>query len=350
MDTYADDFGPGLVVASRLSVLTLKNEDVLRDMTMRTVTGIHHVTAIAGDPQRTLDFYTSVLGLRLVKLTVNFDDPGTYHFYFANGDGTPGSILTFFPWPKARPGVVGTGQVTATAFAIPTHSAAFWRSRLTGLGVTVAEAIRFGEAVLGFQDPDGLPLELVATSRATPCVAWTSSSVEADHAICGFHSATLSEEGYEQTARLLTDVMGLSLVGNEANRFRYRTATESGATIIDVLCAPDGQIGRLGRGTVHHIAWRTPDDEQQRVWRRDLVTLGYNVSPVMDRTYFRSIYYREPGGVLFEIATDPPGFAVDEPPDHLGERLMLPSQYESRRQELERLLPPLALPPARPSV
>jgi len=314
-------------------------------MATRTITGIHHITAIAGDPQRNLDFYTTVLGLRLVKLTVNFDDPGTYHFYFGNHAGTPGSILTFFPWPNIRKGVIGSGQVTATTFAIPARSVAYWLRRLTEHGLTPNESgERFGERVIAFADPDGLPLELVATPHPDPSVAWKDGPVEPEHAICGFHSATLSEEGYEQTALLLQDTMGFDFAGNEGNRFRYKARNGSVGAIVDVVCTPDGRFGRLGAGTVHHIAWRTPDDDQQLIWRKDLVTLGYNVSPVMDRTYFHSIYYREPGGVLFEIATDPPGFALDESPEHLGERLMLPPQYESERSTLEHALPTLVLP------
>jgi len=310
-----------------------------------TIPGIHHITAIAGDPQRNLDFYSTILGLRLVKLTVNFDDPGTYHFYFGNEEGTPGSILTFFPWPHAPRGVVGSRQVTATTFAVPVGSGPYWRSRLSAHGVTVNDAgERFGEAILALHDPDGLPLELVATRHANPALASRDTAVDSEHAIGGFHSATLSEEGYEQTARLLTDTMGFSLVGNEGNRFRYQTAGGGAGAIVDLLCTPDGRFGRLGTGTVHHIAWRTPDDAQQLQWRSELARLGYNVTPVVDRDYFRSIYYREPGGVLFEIATDPPGFTVDEPKERLGERLMLPHRYESQRSTLERILPRVTLP------
>lgn len=320
-------------------------------MTTPSIPGIHHITAIAGDPQRNLDFYTTVLGLRLVKLTVNFDDPGTYHFYFGNDKGTPGSILTFFPWPDAPRGVVGSGHVTAITFAVPTGSLAYWRSRLSAHGVKVNdEGERFGEMVLAISDPDGLPLEIVASPQADPSSAWTDAPVDREHAICGFHSATLSEEGYEQTARLLTDTMGFSLVGSEGNRFRYQAGGGGAGATVDVLCTPAGRVGRLGTGTVHHIAWRTPDDAQQLQWRSELVRLGYNVTPVIDRNYFHSIYYREPGGVLFEIATDPPGFAIDEPQEHLGERLMLPREYESQRPTLERVLPSLTLPTARSKV
>jgi catechol 2,3-dioxygenase-like lactoylglutathione lyase family enzyme len=306
---------------------------------------------MAGDPQRNLDFYTAVLGLRLVKLTVNFDDPGTYHFYFGNEHGTPGSILTFFPWPDARRGVVGSGHVTAITFAIPTGSLAYWRSRLAEHSVRVDErGERFSEMVLAFADPDGLPLELVASVQADPLAAWQGARVDREHAICGFHSATLSEDGYEQTARLLTETMGFLLVGNEGNRFRFQTGGGGAGAIVDVLCTPAGRVGRLGTGTVHHIAWRTPDDAQQLQCRTELARVGYNVTPVIDRNYFHSIYYREPGGVLFEIATDPPGFAIDEAPEHLGERLMLPQQYESQRSALEHILPSLTLPTARPKV
>jgi glyoxalase family protein len=320
-------------------------------MTTSSIPGIHHITAIAGDPQRNLDFYTTVLGLRLVKLTVNFDDPATYHFYFGNEKGTPGSILTFFPWPGAPRGVVGSGHVTAITFAVPSRSLGYWRSRLSSHGVSANHSDeRFSETVLAISDPDGLPLELVASPLADPASAWKDAPVDREHAICGFHSATLSEEGYEQTARLLTDTMGFSLVGNEGNRFRYQATGGGSGALVDVLCTPAGRVGRLGTGIVHHIAWRTPDDAQQLQWRSELVRLGYNVTPVIDRNYFHSIYYREPGGVLFEIATDPPGFAIDEPPEHLGERLMLPRQYEPQRSTLERVLPSLTLPTARSKV
>jgi glyoxalase family protein len=314
-------------------------------MTTRTISGIHHITAIASDPQTNLDFYTEVLGLRLVKLTVNFDDPGTYHLYFGNDVGAPGSILTFFPWPDMHRGSVGAGQVSSTAFAVPNSSLQYWTDRFAEQRIACESGgIRFGEPVVRFADPDGMPLELIGTARANPAVAWHGGAIPSAHAICGFHSATLSEEGYEKTAALLQSVMGLRPVGSEGNRFRYAAAEGGAGAIVDVICTPDGKFGRLGAGTVHHIAWRTPDDEQQRVWRADLVSGGYNVSPIMDRTYFHSIYFREPGGILFEIATDLPGFAHDEPKEHLGERLMLPKPLEPLRTSLERELPRLTLP------
>lgn len=309
-------------------------------MPTRRVTGIHHVTAIASDPQRNLDFYTRVLGLRLVKLTVNFDDPGTYHLYFGNGEGTPGSILTFFPWPGAYQGTVGSGQVAASAFAAQTESADYWTARLGEHGISAERAgQRFGEPVIRFPDPDGLPLEIVATSRDHPEVAWQGGPVPGAHALRGFHSATLNEADHPATAATLA-VMGFSLAGHEGNRFRYQVG-EGAAGILDVLHEPTARHGRLGAGTVHHIAFRTPDDGEQRAWREDLSGRGYDVTPIADRMYFRSIYFREPGGVLFEVATDPPGFATDEVREHLGERLMLPEWLEPERALLERRLPRL---------
>jgi glyoxalase family protein len=313
-------------------------------MSMPTISGIHHVTAIASDPQPNLEFYTQVLGLRLVKRTINFDDPGTYHLYFGNGDGTPGSVLTFFPWPGIPRGVIGTSQVSSTAFAVPPASIDFWHARLGEQGAYPVDAgTRFGERVIRFRDPDGMSLEIAGTAAADPHAAWTHGGVPQEHAICGFHSATLSEEGYEKTAALLTGTMGLTLVGHEVNRYRF-SAGSGRAAVVDVLCTPDSRPGRLGAGTVHHIAFRTPDDGQQREWQQTLVARGYNVSPIMDRRYFHSIYFREPGGVLFEIATDPPGFAIDEAPDRLGERLMLPDWLEPQRARIEAALPPLSPP------
>lgn len=309
-------------------------------MSTRTISGIHHITAIAGDPQRNLDFYTNVLGLRLVKLTVNFDDPGTYHLYFGNEGGEPGSILTFFPWPTAPRGTVGNGQVGASTFAVPPESVDFWMARLVQHQASAQRLDkRFGDPVIRFADPDGLPLEIVGAPDADPARAWTRGPVPAPHAVCGFHSATLAEEGYERTASLL-EVMGFQLVGNEGNRYRYKASGDA-ASIIDVLCAPDARQGRLGVGTVHHIAFRAPNDDEQAQWREDLVGRGYNVSPIMDRIYFHSIYLREPGGVLFEVATDPPGFALDESPEQLGTQLMLPPWLESHRSQLEQRLPRL---------
>ena len=307
------------------------------------ILGIHHITAIAADPQPNLDFYIRVLGLRLVKRTVNFDDPGTYHFYYGDETGRPGTILTFFPWPGARRGRQGTGQVNATTFAIPAYSLDYWRARLTSAGLQLAEIVRFGEPILSFMDPDGLPLE-VAGIGVPPGKIWAGSTVPAEHAIAGIRSATLAEEGYENTARLLTATMGFTLVAQDGARFRYEIDAGGPAATVDVVCMPDARHGSGGAGTVHHIAWRTPDDENQAAWRARLAAAGHNVTPVMDRNYFRSIYFREPGGVLFEIATDPPGFTIDEPVERLGAELSLPPQYEPVRERIEQILPPIQVP------
>ena len=304
------------------------------------MTGIHHITAIADDPQRTIDFYTKVLGLRLVKLTVNFDDPRTYHFYFGNEAGTPGSILTFFPWPGAAKGEIGSGQVVAITFAVPTGALPYWNGRLwRNAQIKAVEFRRFEERVLRFQDPDGLWLEIVETERTDPRMAWKGGPVAAAYALSGFYGATLCEAVHEGTSGLL-EAMGYALQGREDDRLRYR-AQGTAAAVIDVLHQPNAPISWLGIGTVHHIAFRTPSDERQLAWRRDLADRGLRVTPVIDRTYFHSIYFREPGGILFEIATDPPGFAVDEPVDHLGERLMLPAWLETKRRQVEHELPVL---------
>ena len=306
------------------------------------LTGIHHLTAIASDPARNAAFYTEVLGLRLVKKTVNFDDPGTYHLYYGDDAGAPGTILTFFPWPGARRGTPGVGQITVFAFQAPKGSLAFWRDHLTSKGFAItSEGVRFGEEFLAIQDPDGFLIELIETVDPAPISAVKAASIPAQHALCGFHGATLSLEAQERTGSVLTKLMGAVLEKNEDNRFRYLLGEGPGRARIDLLCLPAGRWGTSGAGIVHHIAWRTPDDASQLAARSELVSGGFNVSPVMDRNYFHSIYYREPGGVLFEIATDPPGFAVDESPEELGSKLMLPAWLEGHRPLLEATLPPL---------
>ena len=308
----------------------------------RTVSGIHHITAITGDPEENIWFYRGLLGLRMVKVTVNFDDPGSCHFYYGDGCGTPGTIITFFAWPGARRGRHGNGQVTSTSFAIPRGSAQFWKDRLAAHGRVAPSIERFGEMVIPFFDKDGLGLELVETdSIEVAAPTWTGSDIPKECAIRGFHSATLSETGYERTADLLISTMGFRLVGNEQNRFRYEVAAGGATRTVDLICAPGAAEGRVSVGTVHHIAWRTENDAQQLEWHRELRRLGYNLTPVMDRVCFHSIYYREPGGILLEIATDPPGFTVDEPLDALGTALKLPPWLEPHRDRIEATLPPV---------
>jgi glyoxalase family protein len=314
------------------------------DRPMHPIPGIHHITAIAGNPQRNLDFYTGVLGLRLVKQTVNFDDPGTYHFYFASADGAPGTILTFFPWVNARAGKLGSGQAAVVSFSIPEGSMGYWHERLDEIGAseTFLET-RFGEEVLNFRDPDGLPLALV--SQAGEVVPeWEQAPVPREYAIRGFHSLSLWEEGFQQTAELLNGTMGFKLIQEGGGRFRFQAPGANQGSLVDVFIQPNSQPGRMGAGIVHHVAWRTQDDESQLDWRRRLVDLSFNVTPVMDRQYFHSIYFREPGGVLFEIATDPPGFTLDEPLENLGAQLKLPPWLETRRGAIERSLPAIQIP------
>ncbi len=308
-----------------------------------SIPGIHHITAIAGPAQENLDFYAEGLGLRLVKTTVNFDDPGTYHFYFGDAVGRPGSILTFFPWAHAAPGQTAAGTVSATAFAVPDGALAFWGERLEAIGARrVTEPVeRFGVPVLRFRDPHGLPLELVATTEAGERGAWTTNAVGAPHAIRGFHSATLALRDVGPTAELLTDVFGFAAVGEEDGRYRFAGDGEWGH-LVDLVASD--RAARMGAGAVHHIAFRARDDEEQKAWQARLRARGFHVTEVKDRQYFKSIYFREPGGVLFEIATDAPGFLRDEAEEELGRELKLPPWLEVRRAEIERRLPPITYP------
>ena len=316
---------------------------------MTPVAGLHHVTAIASDPQANLDFYTQVLGLRLVKKTVNFDDPGTYHFYFGDDTGSPGTILTFFPWPGARRGLPGAGEVTHTAFSVPKASMPYWRQRLTAQGVLVEQsAVRFaanngGEDVLTFADPDGMKLEIVGHSDAVPAAnAPRYSDVPVEHSIRGFFGVTMLERESVATEAALT-MMGFKKVAEEGNRMRF--ASPAGTTLgnaIDIVVNPNAAYGRSGAGSVHHIAFRTPTDDTQLAWREEIAKT-LSVTTVQDREYFHSIYFREPGGVLFELATDAPGFAIDEPVSALGESLRIPAWFELQRAAIARRLIPVTL-------
>lgn len=314
-------------------------------MNKPTVAGIHHVTAISGESQRNVDFYAGVLGLRLVKRTVNFDDPGTYHLYYGDRTGSPGTILTFFPWAGLPRGRAGTGQVTATSLAIPRAALGFWTARLVAHGISLSGPMeRFGAPVLTFADPDGMPLELVADEAASSAAAaWHGAPVVAEHAVRGVHSAAVSLTSWEATAALLTELFGFRPAGEEHGRFRFTSGAAVGAHL-DLLPQPHAPPARTAVGSVHHIAFRCANDAEQHAWRRLLVEKGYDVSPTMDRGYFRSIYFREPGGVLFEVATDVPGFAADEPVEALGSALKLPAWLENRRLQIEARLPALHLP------
>ncbi len=303
--------------------------------------GIHHVTGIAGDPQRNVDFYAGMLGLRLVKRTVNFDDPTTYHFYYGDEHGHPGSILTFFPWPDARRGRQGAGQASVVSFAIPPSAVGFWIDRFVNKRVEFSPPVsRYDdERVIGFKDHDGFMCELVAHPAAASREGWPGGSVPAEHAIRGLYSVTLWQDDCEPTAKLLTRTMGFRLVREQGSIYRYAAGDNGPGTIVDLRCVPGLWRGTTGAGTVHHVAFRANDETAQLEARELLTSVGLNVTPVLDRDYFRSIYFREPSGVLFEIATDPPGFTIDEPLESLGQSLRLPSWLEPRRFEIEALLP-----------
>ena len=307
------------------------------------IAGIHHITAVASSAAENLDFYTNVLGLRLVKKTVNFDDPYTYHFYFGDFEGTPGTILTFFPWEKLPPGRPGSGMVTAVAFAVPYASLEFWRRRLAAAGRPVQPSERFGEPVLSFSDPHGLPLELVGLNEPPATTAWDEGPIAAPNTIRGFHAATATLNADSGMQALLQDTMGLRLYRQDGRRYRYLTGNDQEpGHFCDLVIDSQAPIGTPGGGTVHHIAFRTASDRTQSDWQTRLRQAGFSVTGVRDRTYFRSIYFQTPGGVLFEIATDTPGFGIDERPDALGSTLKLPERYAPLRAAIESRLPPLS--------
>lgn len=309
----------------------------------KLVLGLHHITALASDAQRNCDFYAGVLGLRLVKKTVNFDAPDVYHLYYGNEKGSPGTIMTFFPYPGIPKGRKGKGQLTVTSFSIPEHAIDYWLKRLSKFHIKhEGPQQRFQDEVFIYlEDYDGLGLELVANNKDNR-PGFTYGNIPLEHAIKGFYGITLSEEGYERTAGLLVGQMDHELMAERGNRFRYSASGQPGS-FVDVLCSPDILMGLPGYGTIHHVAFATTDDASQLEARAKLLKFGLNVTPVLDREYFHSIYFREPGGVLFEIATLPPGFAIDEDPEHLGESLKLPPWQEQSRAAIERLLPPVQL-------
>jgi glyoxalase family protein len=319
------------------------------------VFGIHHVTAITGNPQRNIQFYVDNLGLRLVKLTVNQDDPTSYHLYYGDELGRPGTILTFFNWPNIPEGHRGTSEVAATSFLIPEDSISYWTNRFKNKQIQFRGPYnRFeNEQVITFNDPDGLELELVAHKSSTEreTKVWKEGPIPSEHAIRGFYSITLSERGYEYIGSVLTDELGFVPTHKDGSRFRYEIPSREsagkedidGASIVDVMCLPYTQQANIGIGSVHHVAYRTPSDKQQQVLRQSIVKAGLNATPVIDRFYFHSVYFQEPGGILFEIATNPPGFTIDEKAEELGSRLVLPPWLEPDRKSLEKILPKVDL-------
>ena len=312
---------------------------------MSTAHGIHHVSAIAGDPQRNVDFYAGVLGLRLVKKTVNFDDPTGYHLYYGDEKGTPGSLITFFPYPRGRKGRAGVGQVAQTSLAVPEGAIGFWLHRFVTSGVDHdAPTRRFGQTTLPFRDRDGLQLELVTSAPARDTRPWTSRDISAVHAIRGVHGVTLWEHSLEATEKILTEGLGFRRDAAEEGTTRFVIAGGGPSRVVDVRAVGGFLAPVGGAGTVHHVAFRAAGDDVELALRSTVVGLGLSPTPVIDREYFHSVYFREPGGVLFELATDHPGFTVDEPLERLGSGLMLPPRYEASRTEIEARLPDLHNP------
>lgn len=306
------------------------------------ILGLHHITAIAGDAQRNFDFYTKTLGLRMVKKTVNFDDPQTYHFYFGDEMGTPGTILTFFPWKNVRQGKNGAGMATEIGYSVPTGSLTFWKKRFETLDVRHEDIHeRFGEKQLPFQDPDGLWLSLIEPKTKDGRKGWATEEIKADVALKGFHTVTLTLENIKATAEILTEVFGYRLMEQDGNIYRYQTDTVENAALVDLLESPGAQRGLNAGGTNHHVAFRVENDEILMAVREKILARGLHITEKINRDYFYSLYFREPGGVLFEIATDNPGFATDETVSELGSSLQLPDRYESMREQIEKGLPEL---------
>lgn len=306
-------------------------------MTLQT-SGIHHITAFARDPQANVDFYAGILGLRLVKKTINFDAPEVYHLYFGNEAGSPGTIITFFPWPTSRKGRVGGGQVGITTYAVPTGALGYWEDRLASFGIAVNKASRLSETFLQFEDNEGLRLELVEREEG-PNSGWSFGGIPADKAIKGFGGAVLFSTDPNKTTDALVHLLGLEKVAEDGEYARFRSTGELG-NVIDVPLAAVSR-GSEGAGTVHHIAWRAADFEQHAQWQGEVQSYGYRPTSIVDRQYFNALYFREAGGILFEIATDPPGFARDEPAETMGEKLMLPAWYEPQRAAIEANLQPI---------
>jgi glyoxalase family protein len=308
---------------------------------MAASAGIHHVTAICSDPKKNVAFYTRNLGLRMVKKTVNFDDPSTWHLYYGDETGRPGTALTFFVWGELPAGRNGVGMAVETAFVIPQRSLGYWTQRLIALGVSHdAPEKRFGETVLPLRDPDGMRLALVAVNGADAIAGWSNGDVPAEHAVRGFHGVTLMVEADAATAKVLTGALGLRAVAREDNLRRFVGAEKLGA-VVDIRTAEGFLAGHQGAGSVHHVAFRADDDAAQSDIVKEIKAQGLRPTDQIDRRYFRSVYFREPGGVLFEIATDDPGFTLDEPKEQLGHEIKLPPWYEPKRAEIVPALPPL---------
>lgn len=306
------------------------------------ILGLHHITAIAGDAKRNLDFYTKVLGQRLVKKTVNFDDPGTYHFYFGNEVGTPGTILTFFPWKNVRKGYNGSGMATSIGYSVPKDSLQFWIERFNRFNVKHGQIEeRWGESLLSFEDPDGLKIELIISNKEDGRKPWETDETKSDVAVKGFNNVTLTVNDVSPTASIITDIFGYQLVKQENKHYLFVTNAVEGASTVNIIEAPNLPHGLNAGGTNHHVAFCVKDENVLMDFREKIESAGLNATPKIDRDYFFSVYFREPGGVLFELATKNPGFSKDEPVEKLGSSLKLPTQYEGMRREIEKTLPAL---------
>jgi len=301
------------------------------------ILGLHHITAIAGDAKRNFNFYSNILGLRFIKKTVNFDDPGTYHFYFGDEVGSAGTILTFFPWGEGiQQGRKGSGMATEIGYSVPKGSLEFWQKRFEQYNVIYNKpSEKFGEKYLTFLDPDGLKLELIESKTDDNRKGWETDEVKADVATKGFHNITLTLNDIKPTAAVLTEIFGYKLIDQDVNRYRYATTAVENAAIVDLVELADEKRGLNANGTVHHVAFRVKNDEILMHFREKIEAYGLSITPQIDRQYFHSLYFREPGGVLFEIATDNPGFTVDESLEELGLNLKLPAQYEAQRAAIE---------------
>jgi len=309
------------------------------------ISGIHHITAIASDPQKNVDFYSGLLGLRFIKKTVNFDDPYTYHLYYGDKIGNPGTALTFFPWPSAKRGNKGVGQATCISFSIPDNSIDFWIERLSEHSIIFEGQLkRFDEDTLIFSDPDGIQLELVSTKGANFPNSWGEGTVPSQYAIGGFYGVTLSVRKNETTNVLLKNVFGFEAGPISGERSRYQSQENTVGSVVDVLTLAGAPFGGMSAGNIHHVAFRVRNEEEQEKWRQKISAIGYHVTPIIDRNYFKSIYFREHSGVLFELATDSPGFTVDESEENLGRELKLPSWYENQRESIEQNLLPINIP------
>ena len=319
------------------------------DTTTKTIRGIHHITAIAGNAQENLDFYVGVLGMRLVKRSVNQDDPGTYHLFFADAEGHPGTDLTFFPWADMPRGRKGAGLSVEVPLAVPSGSLDYWIDRLAQHSVETGPIeTRFGERTLPFKDPHGMDLALAETTDERLFTEWPGSPVPPQYQVRGLHAARLWERDLNTTAHFLINALGFERLGEEDGWTRFGVHGGGSGKIAEIREVPQEQLGQWGVGSVHHIAWRTPDEQREMALRADVIAAGAHPTGLIDRFWFKSVYFREPGGVLFELATDGPGFGIDEKTENLGEKLILPPWLEPHRPAIEDALPPLTMPTTRP--